>query len=314
MKTKKGFTLVELLVVIAVIALLMSILMPALRRAKDMAMRVMCGNDLKQIMLAFTIYSDKYAGKFPAPDFMNQPLANEEGNQWAGKFPRANGGYWPWDGPYDVINELLKCMGKNLSDFKGKPGHDDPIPPQPIFYCPSNVQQKRFLNTNWSYSIGIGQGGRPDGYRVLGYAFMWYAGWNTTNLGPGTRPIRSGLDSSGKITNREDSLPDPMKKWVDRSDIPQASEVELVVDTAMSERRNVLTGEVYNLNQYPNGNFATVTSGGNPGLYGSPDQSSHLVSDSKVAGGNIGFVDNHVEWRNFKDMRNRITQGPMWWW
>jgi prepilin-type N-terminal cleavage/methylation domain-containing protein len=309
MKTKKGFTLVELLVVIAVIALLMSILMPALRRAKDMAMRVMCGSDIKQIMLAFTIYSDKYAGKFPAPDLMNQPLADEEGNQWAGKFPRAEGGYWPWDGPYDVINELLKCMGKNLSDFKGKPDQVDPIPPQPIFYCPSNVQQKRFLNTNWSYSLGI-DNGRVRGYRVLGYAFMWYAGWNND----GKRSIRSGLDSNGKIINTENSLPDPIKKWVDRSDIPQASEVELVVDTAMSERRNFLTGEVYALDKYPNGNFATITSGGNPIYNGSPDQSSHLVSDSKIAGGNIGFVDNHVEWRNFKDMRNRITVGPMWWW
>jgi len=58
MKTKKGFTLIELLVVISIIALLVSILMPALGRAKQMAKSVVCLFNTKQMGLGFNLYSD----------------------------------------------------------------------------------------------------------------------------------------------------------------------------------------------------------------------------------------------------------------
>ena len=48
---KRAFTLVELLVVIAIIALLMALLMPALRLAKDQAAALMCVNNLKGLSI-----------------------------------------------------------------------------------------------------------------------------------------------------------------------------------------------------------------------------------------------------------------------
>lgn len=51
-----GFTLVELLVVISIIALLLSILTPSLMKAKSAAMRVKCTHNLKQINLAVHLY------------------------------------------------------------------------------------------------------------------------------------------------------------------------------------------------------------------------------------------------------------------
>jgi prepilin-type N-terminal cleavage/methylation domain-containing protein/prepilin-type processing-associated H-X9-DG protein len=53
-----GFTLVELLVVIAVIALLMAILLPALTRAREQGKRAVCLHHLQQLTLAWSMYAD----------------------------------------------------------------------------------------------------------------------------------------------------------------------------------------------------------------------------------------------------------------
>jgi prepilin-type N-terminal cleavage/methylation domain-containing protein len=57
---KKGFTLIELLVVIAIIAMLLAILMPALSKVKKIAMRVVCGTNLKGLGTAQTVYANDY--------------------------------------------------------------------------------------------------------------------------------------------------------------------------------------------------------------------------------------------------------------
>jgi prepilin-type N-terminal cleavage/methylation domain-containing protein/prepilin-type processing-associated H-X9-DG protein len=57
-RRRTAFTLVELLVVISVIALLMGMLMPALGRARGIAKRMACQNNLRQIGIAFRAYLD----------------------------------------------------------------------------------------------------------------------------------------------------------------------------------------------------------------------------------------------------------------
>lgn len=65
MNKRKGFTLIELLVVISIIALLLSILMPALSRAKAIAKRVVCQSNIKQMIVAQLTYTAEHMGKFP---------------------------------------------------------------------------------------------------------------------------------------------------------------------------------------------------------------------------------------------------------
>ena len=127
----RRFTLIELLVVVAIIAILAAILLPALNRTRAMARRTVCAGHLKQLSLAFHLYTDDNDGAFPSSNTRNNN----------------NESYWVRGGnsedairrgvlfPYLEDVRIYKCPG----DFGKEEGNNN-----------SNI---RGQNTTRSYSL-----------------------------------------------------------------------------------------------------------------------------------------------------------------
>ena len=75
-RARRGFTLVELLVVVAIIALLLGILLPALSKARDIARTTVCTSNSRQLVVALVQYSVEWKAKYP-PN-INVPANQQE--------------------------------------------------------------------------------------------------------------------------------------------------------------------------------------------------------------------------------------------
>ena len=64
-KNKKAFTLIELVVVIAIISMLMAMLIPVLARAREQGKTIVCLSNLRQMCIAAATYTQTYDGYFP---------------------------------------------------------------------------------------------------------------------------------------------------------------------------------------------------------------------------------------------------------
>jgi len=117
-----AFTLVELLVVVSIIALLISILLPSLRRAREQAKDVLCKSNMHQIGIAFTMYGEKFDGKWPAAV---DTLGNQ--NRWPVPF---------FEG--EIIKDDLATFDANGNMLKGGSAT--------IFLCPSERAERGIPN------------------------------------------------------------------------------------------------------------------------------------------------------------------------
>lgn len=110
---RRAFSLIELLVVIATISLLLSILVPSLRKARDVALRVSCAHNLRQIGLGMSMYLDDNDNTYPCAD---DPVSEDPAYWlWMGR------GWRGWVKPYlggviDVNNPSVLLCPEDRAD------------------------------------------------------------------------------------------------------------------------------------------------------------------------------------------------------
>lgn len=123
-----GFTLVELLVVIGIVALLISILLPSLQKAQEQARTTQCASNMRQIYLGIQMYAQDHKG---FPPQVNGQLESAPDPF----FPEGAGGPEAPYPPYGGWVIVLK-MGKYVSS-----DHDyNPYNSSGIFACPTARQ------------------------------------------------------------------------------------------------------------------------------------------------------------------------------
>ncbi len=110
-----GFTLVELLVVIAVLGILIALLLPAIQAAREAARRVECKNNLKQLSLACLLH-EQQVGFFPSGGW---------GNRWVGDASQGHGPKQPGSWFFNVLPFIeegaVHGMGGGLSELRNEP-------------------------------------------------------------------------------------------------------------------------------------------------------------------------------------------------
>lgn len=125
MRRCRGFTLVELLVVIAIIAILAALLLPALQKAKEAARRAVCTAHLSQLGKAFAAYIDEYNEYVPAYVLI-VPFEWGKGPGWMDKlFPyvysqaSGRGPSYPKNADSEAT-EVFRCPSIRRSALEGR--------------------------------------------------------------------------------------------------------------------------------------------------------------------------------------------------
>lgn len=175
MKSRLAFTLVELLVTIAIIGLLVGLLLPALQSAREAARRTVCKNNFKQVGIGLQGYVSQME-RFP-PGTTNSASPNNEGFSWAVFILP----YMEQKTVYDRIN--WHDDGFCGSSVNGAVADGVEVP---SYTCPSSPCPKFLGREAWNSDVGTSMGTTRE-YKMHGGSMVAIAGAISSSLDPTQR-------------------------------------------------------------------------------------------------------------------------------
>ncbi len=188
-KTKKesSFTLIELLITIAIIAILAAMLLPALNRAREAARGTQCMNNLKQVITALLMYADDHNG-WTIPNYSSWLTAWGQPDREFGLFPNY------------LDRKVSKCPTDPASSTMLNSGYYGIYSMYTYGRDANDINYKKTTGSSQlgsSASIGIeGQydrnSYRPSAVRNGSRAILLTEGRGTVSSGGGSRPIGTG--------------------------------------------------------------------------------------------------------------------------
>jgi prepilin-type N-terminal cleavage/methylation domain-containing protein/prepilin-type processing-associated H-X9-DG protein len=301
-KTERGFTLVELLVVIGIIALLIAILMPALGKAREQSNRVACLANQRSILQAITMYAGENGGYLPGPadPCVNDPrIVNaQNGVTLSASHPTSsqmdlwNGGTYYSSRELSNVSLLQQYLG-GADNYK-------------VGQCPSNLE---LWNQAAPTSISTYSSGKNLGYGyVINDEAQTVTTYPTLLLGSYSSGSTAAERAPKKLVNLQNTVYyNSSNTSLDVYD-HDSTKVWLISD---------LDGRNFDANsstQNPgaSGVFGIVTGGGGDSIetknacqwqpvHNNGTQVASTANPHGTLGRNYGFLDGHAQWIGYGD-------------
>ncbi len=320
----RGFTLVELLVVIGIIALLISILLPALNRAREAAKTTQCMANMKQIANGFIMYANDNRGFIPGTVnafwFTSVPGSPDNGRN--GPFLRSTvGGYnashtWPF---FIATYMGYKQYYPGFADGMGVAPEDEKLDPKfrSVFTCPSwgsdgsdgGYSNDPLLIANPYHAGNFIMGG---GYGMNSWIPPKYprrqvpGGWATYagDVLDTNNEYRYWFSGCGKLAGMKNSA-----KCVLVAD-GSGSNASLMWGTAQGVMANNPRGTPQQVLEHFETDYIRHNGGRRGDISWAPNQPSKFKIQSARGGLNVLYADGHVDFMNSQEALNLLKATP----